>query len=104
MSIELKHAVRRPVLRAAFCLLILLPIGAVMASSKSTGQSNPFMQAPPQAGQTGAYTTQPGVVSQVAPASQDAANTSSTAAKSKNNQTLSPKAADGGGALPGQGR
>jgi hypothetical protein len=100
MSIEIKHVVCKPLSRVVFCLLIVLPMGAVMAASKPTTQTNPFMQNPAQAGQMGAYTTQPGVVSQVAPAASSTSSIStSTTVKGKSHSTQPPTGGSGG-ALP----
>jgi hypothetical protein len=100
MTIEINHAVRKPLSRAAFCLLTLLPMGAVMAASKPTTQTNPFMRNPSQAGQTGAYTTQIGVVAQgssVIPAVQGPTTTSSASAKTPTTNSKKALSAGGGG-------
>ncbi|MFZ0871758.1 MAG: hypothetical protein WAM90_13675 [Rhodanobacter sp.] len=100
MTIEIKHAVRKSLSRAVFCLLMLLPIGAVMASSKPTVQSNPFMQNPSQTGQMGAYTTQPGVVSQGVPAAGGTTGTSTSTTVKGNKNSVPPRGVASGGALP----
>lgn len=95
MSIEIKHALRKPLSRAVFCLLILLPMGAVMAASKSAVQSNPFMQNRAQADQTGAHTTQSGVVTQgslVAPAVQGATAIGNASTTSNSGKTSTKNA------------
>lgn len=64
MSIKIRDAVWESLSRAVFCLLILLPMGAVMAASKSAPKPNPLLQNPAQPSQASPYTAQNGAVTQ----------------------------------------
>jgi hypothetical protein len=103
MSIKIRNTVRESLSRAVFCLLIALPMGAGMAATKSPPRPNRFMQNPAQAGQTGSYTTQNGVVTPGAlavPAAQGAIAASDANATSTRNETTTrgtPQKTGGGG-------
>jgi len=77
MTIKISNTVWKSLSRAVFCLLILPPMGAAMAASKSASKPNPFLQNPAQPGYMGPYTTQNGVA---APASLAATVVQSAAA------------------------
>jgi hypothetical protein len=90
MSIKIRNAVRESLSRAVFCLLILLPMGAAMATSNAASMPNPFLQNPAQPGYVGAYTAQNGVAtpgSLAAPAMQSPAPASGASATNTKNAT-----------------
>jgi hypothetical protein len=110
MSIKTRKAVRVSLSRALFCLLILLPMTAAMAASKSAPKPNPFLQNPAQRGPAGPYTTQNGVAPQgvAAVAVQNAGDaasastsklSSSASANSANPRRGTPQQAGSGGGL-----
>jgi hypothetical protein len=107
MSIEISNTVRKSLSRAVFCLLILVPMGAAMAVSKSTSKPNPFLQNPAQPGHVGAYTTQNGVAAPgslavpAVPVAQNAVAPSGASATSNNNASTTRGASQkaGGGGL-----
>jgi hypothetical protein len=112
MSIKIRNALRKSLSRVVFSLLILLPMGAAMAASKSAPKPNPFLQNPAQPVQAGPYTSQNGVVVQGAPvaavqgvsdASSASTSTSTSTSISAGNATprrgTPQQAGSGGGGL-----
>ena len=110
MSIKTSKAVRVSLSRALFCVLILLPMSAAMAASKSVPKPNPFLQNAAQPSPAGSYTTQNSVAAQgvAAVAVQNAGDATSastsniSSSASANNATpgrRTPQQAGSGGGL-----
>jgi hypothetical protein len=102
MSIKIRNALRKSLSRVVFSLLILLPMGAAMAASKSAPKPNPFLQNPAQPVQAGPYTSQNGVVVQGAPvaAVQGVSDASSASTSTSTSTSISISA---GNATPRRG-